>query len=447
MKCMNCGAEIPEGRLICPGCGREVQIVPDYNPLDDVLTAQVKGAISKTMSLYQDGQPEVRRSTDRMPSPRGANERGRTGYVTGNQRTGKRAPQGSTGRGRTGRVAQGNTGRGRTGRVSQGTGKSAKISREEQELRRRQAEKRRMMAKKKRMRTILILAVILAACVGIVFFLYQNSYSGLIGRGNKDLDAKEYAAATEKFEKAMKKDKKRGEAYSGLAAVYIEQDDLEKAEQMFLEALKDYPSNVEIYRAAIQFYCDTKQENKVSDLLDACSSDAVLSELSEFVSDTPQFSLDATKEYDDIQALELTGDGKAIYYTTDSTDPTTSSTKYTEPIKLDEGETEVRAISVNEKGIPSLVASRTYIIRFPVADAPAVTPSTGQYEGSQKIEVVVPAGYEAHYTMDATTPTENSDLYEGPIDMPKGKTIFSVVLVDKKGRLSDVTIRNYERTE
>ena len=50
MKCNNCGATIPEGYLYCEKCGQEVQIVPDYNPLDDVLTAQVKGALEEEPS-------------------------------------------------------------------------------------------------------------------------------------------------------------------------------------------------------------------------------------------------------------------------------------------------------------------------------------------------------------------------------------------------------------
>ena len=45
MKCANCGADIPAGMLICPDCGTEVQMVPDYNPLDDVLTREVKGSV------------------------------------------------------------------------------------------------------------------------------------------------------------------------------------------------------------------------------------------------------------------------------------------------------------------------------------------------------------------------------------------------------------------
>ena len=41
MKCRYCRKEIPEGALYCKACGREVFIVPEYNPLDDMLTEQI----------------------------------------------------------------------------------------------------------------------------------------------------------------------------------------------------------------------------------------------------------------------------------------------------------------------------------------------------------------------------------------------------------------------
>ena len=52
MKCRNCGHEIPDGKLYCEFCGVEVQIVPDYNPLEDMLTAQIK------VSFDEDGNPK-----------------------------------------------------------------------------------------------------------------------------------------------------------------------------------------------------------------------------------------------------------------------------------------------------------------------------------------------------------------------------------------------------
>ena len=108
----------------------------------------------------------------------------------------------------------------------------------------------------------------------------------------------------------------------------------------------------------------------------------------------------------------------------------------------------MKAISVNKKGIPSLTESKTYKVEFPIADAPAVTPSTGQYNHVQSISVVVPDKYTAYYTTDGSDPDpENNSAtqeYTGPIVMPAGSTIFSFVLQDQKGRLSDVTRRNYE---
>ena len=45
MRCTHCGADIPEGMLICPDCRNEVQMVPDYNPLEDVLVREVRGSV------------------------------------------------------------------------------------------------------------------------------------------------------------------------------------------------------------------------------------------------------------------------------------------------------------------------------------------------------------------------------------------------------------------
>ena len=45
MICRHCGATIPDDQMVCPECGAEVQIVPDYNPLDDVLAREVRGSV------------------------------------------------------------------------------------------------------------------------------------------------------------------------------------------------------------------------------------------------------------------------------------------------------------------------------------------------------------------------------------------------------------------
>ena len=84
---------------------------------------------------------------------------------------------------------------------------------------------------------------------------------------------------------------------------------------------------------------------QISGMLSGCS-DAVLSKVSAYVSDMPEFSLEEG-DYTEVQEVTLTGDGK-IYYTLDDSEPTTESIEYTEPILLEEGTTTIKTIAKKE---------------------------------------------------------------------------------------------------
>lgn len=424
MKCMSCGAEFADDSLICPVCGQEIQIVPDYNPLDDVLTEQVRGAVNETL--------KININQEQIDKYR-AEQKRNTGNVQG-----------------SGRTYQKKVGDGQSVE-SQNVGTRSRMTEEELErerrlVRRRRAQKKKMLARKRRQIKLIFSGVALTGIIALGAVGYVNSYTGRINSGYKKLEAEEYTEAQLKFEKAIKQKIERSEAYTGLAKVYTLQGELEKAEQVFLDAIAKQTDNIELYEAAILFYLDTDQETKVMELLDKCNDREVLSKLEKYVSDGPKFSLDEKQIYDEVQALELTSDGETIYYTTDGTDPTVSSTKYSAPIKLEEGETEVRAISVNAEGVPSLVVKKVFTVEFPIEDAPSVTPSTGQYDDYQEIKILVPDGYVAFYTTDGSNPTtsETRIQYSGPFDMPEGNTILNVVLMNQKGRYSDITKRTYK---
>lgn len=59
MKCPDCGFEIPEGCLLCENCGKEIQIVPDFEP-------EVENSMAETMSTVAENlitsEPEENKS-------------------------------------------------------------------------------------------------------------------------------------------------------------------------------------------------------------------------------------------------------------------------------------------------------------------------------------------------------------------------------------------------
>ena len=409
MKCRYCGRIIPEGKLYCSHCGKEVCIVPDYNPLDDMLTAQIKGAITGDNSYdAEEIYDSIRNTGDFQKND--------------NRRT-------------TGRTTSRTTGR----TVAKTTGRQMS----ERERRRRQAERRKAIRRRKRKRALLIIGGLLLIILIVGIAAYQTSYIGMINKGNKNLNNKDYNLAESYFEKALSKDEKRADAYIGLSKVYLAQKNEDKAESVFLNAIDKQKDNVDLYDACIQYYMDTDQKEEIPLLLED-AKDSVVDALSEYVISKPKFSLDSEEVYDDVQELTLTAkEGYTIYYTTDEKDPTANSEKYSSPIQIKEGETVIIAIAVNKDGIPSLPSKKTYTVELPVEDAPAVSPSTGQYESAMQIEIKVPDGYEAYYTMDKSDPTTASTKYTGPIPMPEGETIFKAILVNAKGRTSDITPRNY----
>lgn len=110
---------------------------------------------------------------------------------------------------------------------------------------------------------------------------------------------------------------------------------------------------------------------------------------------TPTFS-PATGTYYEPQRVTLscTTPGSTIYYTTDGSDPTTSSTQYTSAIPVSETTT-IKAIATADGMDPSSVASATYTIFEPET----VTPT---YEQS------LISGFGKFYYVDKTNPTTSA---------------------------------------
>lgn len=141
---------------------------------------------------------------------------------------------------------------------------------------------------------------------------------------------------------------------------------------------------------------------------------------------TPQFSI-AAGTYTSLQTVKISEytSGAKIYYTTNGDEPTTSSTKYTGPIKVDQTET-IKAIAVTEGLSDSEIASAEYSIDLPAA-APKFSLASGTYHAVQTLTITDATPHVTiYFTLNGTTPTTASRRYTEPISISSTETISAM---------------------
>jgi sugar lactone lactonase YvrE len=142
---------------------------------------------------------------------------------------------------------------------------------------------------------------------------------------------------------------------------------------------------------------------------------------------TPAISV-ASGTYTGIQTVAITDStaGAVIYFTTDGSTPTTSSTVYSGPIIVSSTET-IEAIAQASNHSSSAVASAVYIINLPAAATPTFSVTPGTYASGQTVTVSdATNGAVIYYTTNGATPTGSSTLYSGPITISSTETIKAI---------------------
>ena len=143
--------------------------------------------------------------------------------------------------------------------------------------------------------------------------------------------------------------------------------------------------------------------------------------------ETPTFSV-ASGIYNSNQSVTITcaTDGATIYYTTDGSTPTSSSTAYSSSISITQTTT-LKAIAIKGDD-ESNVASATYTMK---CATPTFSPVGGAYTSVQNVTISCTSPeVSIYYTLDGTTPTNASTLYNGAISINETKTLKAIALKD-----------------
>jgi hypothetical protein len=133
--------------------------------------------------------------------------------------------------------------------------------------------------------------------------------------------------------------------------------------------------------------------------------------------------------YSSVQSVSLsdTTGGAQIFYTTNGTMPSASSTLYTGPITVSSSET-IQAIAIATGMSNSTVASAAYVISLTAA-TPTFSVAAGSYTSTQLVTITdATPGATIYYTTNGSAPTTSSIAYTGSIAVSASETIEAIAV-------------------
>lgn len=120
--------------------------------------------------------------------------------------------------------------------------------------------------------------------------------------------------------------------------------------------------------------------------------------------------------------------GAAVYYTTDGTAPTVTSTRYSAPFPVTVTTT-LKAVAVLSGYQNSAVATSVVTINAPKAASPTFSPASGTYSSAQAVVLADSTpGATIYYTTDGTTPSASSTKYSTAIRVSSTTTLRAIAV-------------------
>lgn len=228
------------------------------------------------------------------------------------------------------------------------------------------------------------------------------------------------------------------------------------------------PSRSEAYTALIRMYLDQGRNPEAARAMlkayENTDKEAYRLQRKDFIPNTPQVDL-AAGRYMLEQTIHLSSpQGYDIYYTLDNAlklppdGNQIDGWTYTEDgtLTIPEGSITLRAFCLSED-LVSDALSVTYTVYYPTPSAPGTNLAPATYSKPRTVSLR-PGNkddekehkenpYTFYYTIDGSTPTEESPVYDGtPIKLPSGKVTLKAVCVNQYGKMSPIREVGYKFT-
>ncbi|MCC8140955.1 MAG: chitobiase/beta-hexosaminidase C-terminal domain-containing protein [Lachnospiraceae bacterium] len=372
--CSNCGAVLPEGSVICPNCGQEVQMISAVDVLEEELLKEIVD--EKNLN---DDTTETGNGTETETAP-----------TTGTKKK-----------------------------------------------------------KQNKTRRNLILVIVIAAAAVCVFagIMYRNTHSEtyLLRRAQQEYDQKDYDSSLTFLNQLLGRDPENVDALVLEGEVYAAIPDYASAENCFLTAIQLDPDCAEAYEGILKVYDAQGKQSEIQALRKTVTNPDILALFDAYIIPEPEIKVESGT-YTEYFSVEIRAPkkGLTIYYTLNGMTPTSKDTMYTSPIEIDaQGITTLTAVCMDEDGNYSEPVTAVYQVELAKPDMPKASPDGGEFDYERTVTVTVPAGTTVYYSWTNSEPDEDSYRYTGPITIPEGNNVLSLVAIDANGNRSEVLRCNY----
>lgn len=214
----------------------------------------------------------------------------------------------------------------------------------------------------------LVVLALIGAIIGINRWNKLSLAKSYIEEGNRYLSELNYAQAIASYQQALKIDKRSEAANLGLAECYELNQYTDYAEAIYQTMLDNNPKNAEVYRRLSELYIREGKLDEAQTLIDTAASKVKKKEIEDLYTlthpDAPTLSLPSGEYTERVRVEISTETPMDIYYTLDGSDPDSSSTLYTTPLILKNGETELRCAAMNSSGFLSEVTVGKYDLKI-----------------------------------------------------------------------------------
>ena len=380
MKCPRCKNELPEGCLYCDECGYEIRIVPDFEP-------EVEENLNNALQNIMEDIDE-KETSDNWEDIDDFAEEERIGFLALFLRICKWKPLGY-------------------GILS-------------------------------------ILCVVALYYLGSYLWVAEEklTFNDYYEQAMAAYDSADYHTAINAMDNALKLDPDYMDGILIKAECYMKVGRIEEAIEVYTELMGNPKYATVAAESIADYYLLVEDFTSLNKFLRICDIDSVLALYDGYYAVEPEFFPIEGNYEEEVEIVLSTGYNGKIYYTTDGTTPTTESNVYTGPIKLESGITKVQAFFVNELNQVSNIVSAKYAVDSELLPVPIIDIAEGDYSAPEYITVTYPLECYVYYTVDGTTPTSASELYNKRLPMRMGNTTYQFICVDPEGVASEPVTLN-----